>query len=134
ERNFPFLGRGVALYPNEKLFFENFSTSCYGTNSVTPVQNLLSTEIPLTLSTSTTYWVSVWADNYDTGIELWQEYYVGGARRYAYVASANCRSLASAYESGSCGRHPNDQFYGNRTFIAYTTTSQWSIQDWWLHD
>lgn len=132
--NWPLLGRGVALYPNQKMFFENFSVGCFGTNGGTLRQNLNKNEIDITLTPNTTYWISLWADNYDTGIEIWSESYTGGTLNYTQVASARCRDIVDPEESASCGRHPNDQFYGNRTFIAYTATSQWWINDWWLHD
>lgn len=131
-RSMPFLGRGFIVYPaSGEVKFENFSLNCFGHAGEGVLQ---STTRAIQLQPNTTYFVSVWANDSNTGYQIDMYHYnaADGGWDVVTIGQGDCLAQAAWYEAYRCGRAPQDAGTAQRAFIAHTEQVRFSVTDWYL--
>jgi len=127
EKSFPFLGRGVIVYPTG-IKFENFTNSCVGGEKETIVSSLFSGS----LAANREYQVYVSANDRNIYFDIWRVYTAAdGQVGYQFVQGGDC--LYMGVDPRVCGRNATyDRAEANRTFVLNTKNSVWDVSSWYI--
>lgn len=130
-RSMPFLGRGFIIYPAEGVVkFENFTLNCIGGSGVPE-----STSRSIVFRKNSTYLIQVHANDQNVWYEIEKYYYnyADGIWDFMPIAYGDCLSQASAADDFKCAKRPDDLSSAQRTFIANTVDSYWTVSNWTIY-